>query len=1583
VRRFSQTSAVGSNLSSGRTCLLTLVVLALCLLALAPAAQASKNVISWVGGTTTGTLGAQFSTPRGVAVNSSGLGTTAGDYYVADSANHRIQQFKADGSFLRAWGYDVIQAGKPGDNDALQALTVSATAGQFKLTFNGQTTTDLAAGASAATVQSALQALSTVGAGNATVVGGPGDAAGARPYLIDFTATLGGAARPAITTSNGTTPLSGGSASATVAVLNPGGATGFEVCTVAENCKAGINTVSPAPGGEFSTPQGLAVDQSDGSIYVTDQGFLRVEKFSAVGVFIEAFGQDVVNAGPGDNPATAAKQNLTVDASGGAFTLTFKGQSTGDIAWNASATTIQTALQGLSTIGSGNATVTGSGPYAIAFAGALLNSPQPLILGASSAGNPLTGGTTQTATVANTTTGSSGFEICTKASTSCKTATSATSAGAFATTFNGYPAVAPPGSPNAGRVIVPDPANRRVQEFTPAGAFVDAFGFDVAKAPTGTGTTFEVCSAANFDVCQIGAAAGTGNGQFGTNAPNRAAVDDAGRIYAIDNANNRIQRFTSTPAFDTLYGTTQLAGSPAPTDIAIDPGASAAGNGADDHVFVVKPCSTTVTATLVCPAGSLPPPFSTTERRIKELDTSADPAAAIDVHMAGAGIAALNGLGMNTASDRLFVSSITGGHRLYAVDNPLPTPLVTMDPITVKTDTTATFSGTVDPQGGQVNCKFQYSTDQAIWTDVSAPGCATLANNGGAQALSQAVTGLVPNTHYFVRLVVTRPYPPASSATSALRAFNTSSVAPVVTDVGAVEVEDVSARLVGTIDPKHAATGYVFEYGTTPALGSATAPLGIGAGSTPVTVSQLITGLAPSTTYYFRLLATNAFGSTVGTGASFQTRAEPSPPVGGRRYEMVSPLDKGLANVEDAVLTNYKFTAAEDGEALSYCNASAGGAQVGVYCGDYISQRGADGWHARVIAPPACGQDHEATEPTEGGQKRLAISKELDYAVIGQPEAIGCGVAPLSPSAPLPGNNLYRQSLGSSTPAFDLLTPSLSPGPAAPARSFNTSNGKFVGASDDFSRIVIESAGDECYPVACGLTVGTRRLFEWSSASGEIRLVSQGSSVSLAEHSALGGNPDPMTGPRSEGYGAVSASGGRIYFQSPVNGVTGGCVAANCELYLREGASTYKASEQECSPACGNGTAPDFFKWANPAGSAALFTTTAKLVDADPTSAANTDLYMYRHGPNPAAEQNLSLLSTDSEPADGTSPEVRGILGMSDSGDVVYFVANGQLVAGEPTAAGPKIYRWSWSGGSPTLRYLASVGGSEQFLWQTDNNIRPLVDRVSTDGRYLLVDTVAALNPAGDRDGDRDVYRWGEAGGWTCLSCQVPGVPSAGESNIKALSYAGLQDGQTQNAEAVRVASADGERVFFTSPDALLPADTNGASACPAIFDLGGTPHLTGYRCQDVYEWHDGRLGLVSSGTGSTPARLAGIGADGRDVFFLTADRLVGWDTDNLFDAYDARIGGGFPEPEPTPAPCEGEACRAAAAPAPPSEGPGTASFQAPVPTPGPTKCRKGTRKVRLGGKTVCRKQRKRHSAKHSSVKHSSHRAGAERGVSR
>lgn len=84
-----------------------------------------------------------------------------------------------------------------------------------------------------------------------------------------------------------------------------------------------------------------------------------------------------------DKLGTNEVQTITISGgvTGGTFTLTFGGQTTAAIAYNASALTVQGALENLSSIGEGNVTVTGAagGPWTLTFQGTLGDAPQALL----------------------------------------------------------------------------------------------------------------------------------------------------------------------------------------------------------------------------------------------------------------------------------------------------------------------------------------------------------------------------------------------------------------------------------------------------------------------------------------------------------------------------------------------------------------------------------------------------------------------------------------------------------------------------------------------------------------------------------------------------------------------------------------------------------------------------------------------------------------------------------------------------------------------------------------------------------------------------------------------------------------------------------------------------------------------------------------------------------------------------------------------------------------------------------------------------------------------------------------------------
>lgn len=107
--------------------------------------------------------------------------------------------------------------------------------------------------------------------------------------------------------------------------------------------------------------------------------------------------------------AATEVQTVTITGSptGGTFTLSFQGQTTAPIAYNAAAAAVGSALEALSSIGAGNVVVAGTGPWTVTFAGALANQGVDLMV---ANGAALTGGTSPSIAVARTTAGKTGWK---------------------------------------------------------------------------------------------------------------------------------------------------------------------------------------------------------------------------------------------------------------------------------------------------------------------------------------------------------------------------------------------------------------------------------------------------------------------------------------------------------------------------------------------------------------------------------------------------------------------------------------------------------------------------------------------------------------------------------------------------------------------------------------------------------------------------------------------------------------------------------------------------------------------------------------------------------------------------------------------------------------------------------------------------------------------------------------------------------------------------------------------------------------------------------------------------------------------
>jgi hypothetical protein len=126
---------------------------------------------------------------------------------------------------------------------------------------------------------------------------------------------------------------------------------------------------------------------------------------------------------------------------------------------------------------------------------------------------------------------------------------------------------------------------------------------------------------------------------------------------------------------------------------------------------------------------------------------------------------------------------------------------------------------------------------------------------------------------------------------------------PQVATQAVQNLSDTSATLTGTVNPKGSQTSFKFEYGTTKTYGSNTGLVGAGAGNTNSPVTANLTGLKPSTTYHYRLDATNAAGTSMSPDKTFTTNAAGVPATGLTLGAAPNPVRYGATTTLSGRLT--------------------------------------------------------------------------------------------------------------------------------------------------------------------------------------------------------------------------------------------------------------------------------------------------------------------------------------------------------------------------------------------------------------------------------------------------------------------------------------------------------------------------------------------------------------------------------------------------------------------------------------------------------------------------------------------------------
>ncbi len=191
-------------------------------------------------------------------------------------------------------------------------------------------------------------------------------------------------------------------------------------------------------------------------------------------------------------------------------------------------------------------------------------------------------------------------------------------------------------------------------------------------------------------------------------------------------------------------------------------------------------------------------------------------------------------------------------------------PTVVTGDASAVTPTTATLRGAVTPNGLSTTRWFEYGTS----TNYGSKTPAVSAGSGTtASAVSASVKSLKAATTYHFRLVAQNS---SGRSFGADRSFSTVGP-PFVQTQPAQSVGPDFGVVAGALDTRGRSTTWWFDYGTSSAYGKSTSSRSAGSKTGAQTVSATLTGLAPATTYHYRLVAKSDAGTTHGADATFTT----------------------------------------------------------------------------------------------------------------------------------------------------------------------------------------------------------------------------------------------------------------------------------------------------------------------------------------------------------------------------------------------------------------------------------------------------------------------------------------------------------------------------------------------------------------------------------------------------------------------------------------------------------------------------------------------------------------------------------------
>jgi hypothetical protein len=417
-------------------------------------------------------------------------------------------------------------------------------------------------------------------------------------------------------------------------------------------------------------------------------------------------------------------------------------------------------------------------------------------------------------------------------------------------------------------------------------------------------------------------------------------------------------------------------------------------------------------------------------------------------------------------------------------------------------------------------------------------------------------------------------------------------------------------------------------------------------------------------------------------------------------------------------------------------------------------------------------------------------------------------------------------------------------------------------------------------------------------------------------------------------------------------------------------ACTLDVSRSQRTPEDPAGVGNARFQGASVNGARVFFTDCAKLTDDATANAPATeegagqcladpgtgkDLYEYDLETGALTDLTVDEL-TVAKTGDPLGAQVLGVPYISESGEYVYFVAEGKLTTGEnaegrePVSGEPNLYVTHLREGSWTTKYIATLAAPTKYEGQyasaegPDANdwsaISPLDSvRATPDGaRLAFLSTEPLTGYDNEQAEPEECEKGAERGRYqedgecrevfsydalseklVCASCDPSGARPIGPSQL----------GEVQTFVSTLIGhtplnfSEDGARLFFETGDALVPYDSNGLRdvyeleqpASPAEMQAG--ENSCTQASPDFSESAEGCLFPVSDVAGNYESVFLDASPDGSNAFFATEDQLVPGDIDDHVNVFDARVGGGFPVSSPPPACDNGDSCKGPASPQP------------------------------------------------------------------